>query len=133
VSAGRGRAGSEIARRLEAWLVVLVALHSFAVAVFLLFFTEWGVRFGGWSAAEPLFFARQAGVFHVVVAVGYLLEYFRYRGVSLLVTTKTIAVVFLGSMFLVDGGPWAVPLSAAGDAAMAVVVFAVHRLARQAD
>jgi hypothetical protein len=31
----------------------------------------------------------------------------------------------------VDGGPWAVPLSAAGDAAMGVVVWAVHTRARR--
>lgn len=117
--------------RLEGWLVVLIALHSFVVACFLLFLTEWGARFGGWGEVSPLFFARQAGVFHVVVAIGYLIEWFRYRGVVLLLTTKCIAVLFLGAMWLVDGGPWAVPLSAAGDAAMALVVLAVHRWARQ--
>ena len=43
----------------------------------------------------PLFFPRQAGAFHFVVAAVYLVEYFRYRGVLLLVMTKSIAVVFL--------------------------------------
>jgi hypothetical protein len=130
VSAAASADGRTRLRRLEGWLVVLIALHSLSVAFFLLFLTEWGVRFGGWGEASPLFFARQAGVFHVVVAVGYLIEWFRHRGVVLLVTTKAIAVLFLGAMYLIDGGPWAVPLSAAGDAAMALAVLVVHRLAR---
>lgn len=117
-------------RRLEAWLVVLIALHSLTVAFFLLFLTQWGARFGGWGELSPLFFARQAGIFHVVVAAGYLIEWFRYRGVIFLVTTKAIAVVFLGAMYLLNGEPWAVPLSAAGDAAMGLAVLVVHRRAR---
>ena len=127
-ASGAGREGPWA--RLEGWLVVLIALHSLTVAFFLLVLTEWGARFGGWGEASPLFFARQAGVFHVVAAFGYLIEWFRYRGIVFLVTTKCIAVVFLGAMWLVDGGPWAVPFSAAGDAAMGLVVFAVHRKAR---
>ena len=59
------------------------------------FATEWGARFGGFPSPLPLFFPRQAGAFHFVVAAIYLVEYFRYRGVCLLVMTKSIAVVFL--------------------------------------
>ena len=40
-------------RRLESLYVQLVALHSYAVAFFLLFLTRWGVSFGGWSELEP--------------------------------------------------------------------------------
>ena len=114
-------------RALENWLVVLIALHSFVVAAFLLFLTRWGARFGGWPEVQPLFFARQAGVFHFVVGAAYLIEWFRYRGVAVLVTAKSIAVVFLLAMFLLDGGPWPLPLSAIGDGAMAAVAFAVDR------
>ena len=71
--------------RLEKWLIVLVSAHSFAVGSFLLFATRWGTAFGGWAEVEPLFFARQAGIFHFVVATSYLIEYFRYRGVVLVV------------------------------------------------
>jgi hypothetical protein len=112
-------------------LVVLVALHSLAVGFFLTFVTTWGVAFGGWTDVHPLFFPRQAGVFHFVVAAGYLIEYFRYRGVLLMVTAKCIAVVFLVDATWRYGGPWAVPVSAVGDAAMAVVVlFAFWRAKR---
>jgi hypothetical protein len=114
-------------RALENWLVVLIVLHSAAVGFFLLFFTGWGTRFGGWPDVHPLFFARQAGIFHFVVGAAYLIEWFRYRGVAVLVTAKCLAVVFLLGMFAVDGGPWPLPLSALGDGAMALVVVAVDR------
>jgi hypothetical protein len=112
--------------RLERALVVLIALHSVGVGVTLLFLTEWGLRLGGWTDVHPLFFARQAGIFHFVVATGYLIEYFRYRGVVLLVTTKSFAVVFLVAMSLVENVPWLVPASAVADGLMGLVVFFVH-------
>ena len=75
---------------------------------------------------RPLFFPRQVGVFHLVVACAYLIEYFRYRGVMVLVTTKAIAVFFLVTMMAVDRLPWVVPISALGDGVMAVAVLTVH-------
>jgi len=116
-------------RRLERWLVVLIALHSYAVGFFLLFLTRWGVTFGGWDNVTTLFFPRQAGIFHVVVATGYLIEYFRYRGVVLMVCAKFTAVVFLFAMMAVGDAPWAVPLSAIGDGLMGIVVVWIHRKA----
>lgn len=113
--------------RTERALVVLIALHSLAVGFFLLFATRWGATFGGWERVEPLFFARQAGIFHFVVAAGYLHEHFRYRGVSLLLLTKATAVVFLLAMWGIDPRPWSVPFSAAGDGLMGFAVYFVHR------
>jgi hypothetical protein len=123
--ASRSEQGS--ARRLETTLVVLIALHSFLVGLFLLFLTRWGAAFGGWGEPRPLFFPRQVGVFHLVVVWGYLWEYFRYRGVTFLVVTKCIAVVFLIIMATVDGGPWVLPVSAVGDGLMGLAVYLLHR------
>ncbi len=120
-------------RAAENWLVVLIALHSFAVGFFLLFVTRWGTRFGGWPDVRPLFFARQAGIFHFVVAATYLIEWFRYRGVVVLVMAKSLAVVFLLGMFAVDGGPWPLPLSALGDGVMAAIAIAVDKRRRQQE
>ena len=116
-------------RRLEWWLIVLIALHSYTVGFFLLFVTEWGVAFGGWENVTTLFFPRQAGIFHFVIASGYLIEYFRYRGVVLMVTAKFTAVVFLFGMMAVGETSWAVPLSAVGDGLMGVAVVWIHRKA----
>ena len=119
--------------RAETWLIVLIAIHSYAVGFFLLFLTRWGADFGGWGEVSPLFFARQAGIFHVVVATGYLNEYFRYGGISLLLTAKIMAVLFLVSMMMVaEPAPWTIPLSAVGDGLMGLVAYLVHRKAQLA-
>jgi hypothetical protein len=116
--------------RVERWLIVLIALHSLGVGVALLAFTDWSAAFGGWGQAEPRFFAQQGGVFHIVVALGYLLEYLRHRGVGLLVLAKSIAVVFLVSVTILgEAVTWVVPISALTDAMMAAAVLIVHRWA----
>ena len=113
--------------RFERALVVLVALHSFVVGLFLVLVPEWGARFGGFGAVSPLFFARQAGAFHFVAATAYLVEYFRYRGVLLLVITKSVAVAFLLMTSVLDTVPWVVPLSGVADGFMALAVVLLRR------
>lgn len=116
-------------RRLERWLVILIALHSYAVGVMLAAVPEWTLGFAGFGAVEPLFFVRQAGVFHLVAATGYLLEYRQRRGVSLMLFAKTTAVVFL----LVAspwGIAWSVPFSGVADGLMGVAVLVVRRQGR---
>jgi len=121
-------------QRAETCLIVLIAIHSYTVGFFLLFLTRWGTAFGGWGDVTPLFFARQAGIFHVVVATGYLYEYFRYRGIGLLLTAKILAVLFLTSMMMVaEPAPWSIPLSAVGDGLMGLVAYLVHRKAQESD
>ncbi len=126
--AGAGVEASGRARLLSAW-VVLVALHSYAVGGFLLFATEWGVRFGGFGDVSPLFFARQAGIFHFVLATAYLVERFAYGGIVILLAAKATAVVFLVAMWLLGVDSWTVPLSAVGDGAMGLAAFALARRA----
>jgi hypothetical protein len=119
------------AERLEGLLILLVSLHSYAIGIVLLFATEAGLRFGGWSGdAAPLFFARQGGVFHLVVATGYLAEYARHRGVTLLLVAKATAMVFLVGSSLLGTTPWCVPLSGVADGLMGLVVVIAHRWAR---
>jgi hypothetical protein len=111
---------------IEKALIILVALHSVAIGVGALVATEWGLKFGGFAGASPLFFPRQVGVFHIVAASAYLIEFFQYRGVAILITAKTIAVVFLMTMMAMERLPWVVPFSAVGDALMVLAVLAVH-------
>lgn len=125
-----GPAGSLPWPRLLRWLLVLVALHSYAVGFFLLFLTEWGARFGGFGVVTPPFFARQAGIFHFVLATGYVIEQFRYGGVALVLTAKATAVVFLVAMVLAGVDAWSVPLSALGDGLMGLAIWFVSRRAR---
>ncbi len=114
--------------RHEHALVILVALHSFIVGAMLFVAPQWTMTFAGWERIEPVFFGRQAGVFHVVLATAYLLEYRRYRGVSILITAKIIAVIFLTGATVVDPLPWAVSTSGLLDGLMAIVVWWVHRI-----
>ena len=114
---------------IERWLVLLVALHSFGIGTGLLLVPVWALTFGGWVEIPPLFFPRQAGVFHFVLAIGYLLEYRQTRGVRLLLTAKSLATVFLIGATLLTSVPWLVPFAGVADGMMAVAVLWVRRMA----
>lgn len=112
---------------LERWLVWLIAAHSVAIGVVLLAVPAWAVRFAGWEGAHPLFFPRQAGVFHLVVASGYLLEYHRSQRVTLLVVTKALACTFLLASAAFTDAAWSVLFSGVTDGAMGLAVLLVHQ------
>ncbi len=114
----------------ERWLIILVALHSMAIAAMFFLAPNWTVRFGGWDSLDPVFFAYQAGAFHVALATAYLIEHFKYGGIACLVAAKTIALVFLMVTPIFISVPWAVPVSGLGDGAMAALVLLVHRRVR---
>ena len=124
--ASAGRIGESRAHLLSVW-VVLVALHSYGVGTFLLFATEWGARFGGFGAVSPLFFARQAGIFHFVIATTYLVERFVYGGAVILLMTKVTAVVFLLAMWALGVDAWSMLPSIAADAAMGIATWMLVR------
>lgn len=111
----------------ERALIILIALHSIIVGVMLLFFAEWAIKFAGWSGADPIFFIWQAGAFHFVLVTGYLVEYFRWRSISLLLIAKTIAFIFLIGGSVLTDTPWSVWFSGLADGAMALVAYLVHR------
>ena len=111
----------------ERILIVLIALHSYMVGAMLFAVPDWALRFGGWDGIQPIFFGRQAGVFHFALATAYLIEYFRYRGIATLLTAKSIAVAFLLGTWLLSSQPWAVLISGVGDGLMALVVVLVRR------
>lgn len=107
---------------------MLVAAHSVGVGLVLLVAGDWGTALGGWGTVTPAFFVRQFGVFHFAIAAAYLIEYVRYRGVSILLTAKLIAVGSLSATLFIDGGPWAVGAAALGDGLMGLVVWRLaHR------
>jgi len=111
----------------ETWLIVLVALHSLVIAFAFFSGPHILVRFGGGEKIEPVFFAYQAGAFHVALATAYLIEYFKYRGITVLLAAKSIAFVFLLVTPIFVSVPWAVPFSGVADGAMALLVWWVHR------
>jgi hypothetical protein len=66
----------------------------------------------------------QGGVFHLVLATGYLLEYHLRRGVQLLVVAKASAFVFLLSVSA-TGAPWIVLVSGVTDGLMGALILAL--------
>jgi hypothetical protein len=128
---------ADLARRVDwAWLervyVILVALHTFAVGAGLFFVPAWALRFGGWQVVPPLFFPRQAAIFHFILGIAYLEEHRRFGGVSLLVMAKTFAVVFLVGAALLASVPWFVPAAGVADGLMGLLAWLLHRRARSA-
>lgn len=113
--------------RLERAFVAAVVLHSAGIGLALLFFTAPGLALGGYADVRPLFFPRQAGAFHLVVAAAYAIEYLRYRGLLVMITAKAIAVLFLVGILATGTQPWVVPVSAAGDAGMGLVALWLQR------
>ena len=116
-----------LTERHEWLLIVLVALHSAIIGVVFILAPNWTMQFGGWERIEPVFFGRQAGAFHIVLAAGYLMEFACYRGIRLIVIAKSIAFVFLLVYTILDPLPWAVPTSGVLDGLMALVVWWVYR------
>ena len=119
------------ARGVRLW-VWLVAAHSATVGLALLLAPDLVARFAGFGAVSPPFFARQAGVFHLVLAAGYLLEQRRGGEVTLLVTAKATAFAFLTGSWLAGASAWSVPFSGLSDGAMGLVAWWLWRRARSA-
>jgi hypothetical protein len=118
----------------ERWLVVLITAHTVGVGAMLLLVPAWSCSvFGGWSEVGPLFFPRQSGIFHFILAFAYLRDYFRSGSVSLMVAAKGLAFVFLLGCTALDHVPWVVPFSAITDGMMGVTIFVVHRAVRSAS
>lgn len=114
--------------RLETLVLVLVAMHSIGVSITMLSIPHWVSTFGGWGPVANPFFVRQGGVFHLVLALGYLMEYFPGRGLRLVLTAKSIATVFLLSAWLLDpAAPWALLLAGISDGAMGFTLFLIRR------
>jgi len=122
-----------LARRLEWWLVTLIAAHTFAVGVALLAVPAWALRFGGWTALPPLFFPRQAGVFHLVVGTGYVAEFRRSRGILLLLTAKACATLFLLGATVLSSVPWFVTFAGVTDGLMGAAALAARALVSRAE
>jgi len=112
-------------QRLEAVGVALVVLHSLLVGILLIFLTGWTLEFAGFNNSVNFFFPRQSGAFHIVIAIGYALEYRRSRGITLILLAKFTAVVFL-LMLSSWNEAWSVPFSGITDGLMLVGMAFLH-------
>lgn len=117
-------------RKFEDVGVFLVALHSFLIGIMLIFATAWILDFAGWSQVSHLFFPRQSGAFHIILAAGYLMEYRAYKTIRLMLLAKATAVVFLLIMSPWKEA-WSVPFSGIFDGLMLVGMAFIHRMAKR--
>jgi hypothetical protein len=122
-----------LTERHEWLLITLVALHSSIIGLVFILAPNFTMQFGGWERIDPVFFGRQAGAFHIVLAAGYLMEFAKYRGVRLILIAKSFAFLFLLAYTIIDPLPWAVPASGVIDGLMALVVWWVHRQTGSGD
>ncbi|MGF1509786.1 MAG: hypothetical protein ACFB9M_09840 [Myxococcota bacterium] len=118
-------------RRLRDWVVVLVVLHSYGVMFMLLFLPQTTLALGGFASTESVFFVRQGGVFHGVVATGYLMEFRRFQTTQLAIFAKVVATTFLMiSWFWLNAAPM-ILLAAVGDGIMGVALWVLDRHSRE--
>ena len=107
--------------------LILVAIHSFVVGINLISFPpEWMQQFGFNTITEN-FFKVQGGVFHVVMAIAYLLASWKpveYRIMIIFaIIAKFVATLFLTIYFLVNGSGIVILLSAISDFTMGIILL----------
>lgn len=109
----------------ESLLVTVAIVQGLLLGVWLGGFPVSALRMGGFPTA-PAFFVRWAGVLHVVLAVGYALEWIRARRTTLLVVAKAATALFLGVAWITGGLPWLMILAVVLEAALATAGALLH-------
>jgi len=104
----------------------LVAAHSFCVGLGLIFLPDALLSFFGFTPGGERFFRAQAGVFHFVMVVVYVMAALRCASspdsTYLAIAAKFIAMVFLISYYLLAVPIWLVLLSGLVDGAFGVLI-----------
>jgi len=104
------------AEQVETALVVAAVSQGVLLGGWLALLPDLALRAGGFPSA-PAFFVRLAGLLHLVLALGYALDWTRSRRVTLLVAAKAATALFLVAAWIGEGLPGllvgAVPLEAA--------------------
>jgi len=109
----------------------LVALHSFVVAIALMFSPSWFMQqFGYQEIGEP-FFKVQAGIFHIVMVAAYLFgakDIIQNRiMIQFTYVIKFIATIFLISYYLLVDSILVIFLSGIGDLIMGIIILYFYK------
>jgi len=107
-------------------LVGLAVAEGALVGTWLCGLPALALRMGGFPPA-PFFFVRWAGVLHLLLAVGYALEWLRFRRVTLLVAAKAVTAIFLLATLLAEGLPSLMILALGLEAGMALTGALLYR------
>ena len=111
--------------------LVLVALHSIAVGINLISFPpEWMTEFG-FTTITNNFFKVQGGVFHIVMAIAYLLAAWKpveYRILIVFsISAKGIATIFLFTYYLIYPTTVMILISGIVDFLMGLCLFILYK------
>ncbi len=119
------------------FVLTLVSIHSFLVGVGLILFPGELIEYVGFQFVHEKFFQTQAGVFHIILSIGYILPVINYNNFKNLVIfsiiVKIIAALFLFIYFLFFDSIVCVLLSGCGDCAMAVLLLYVYHNKQKRD
>ncbi|MEW6413540.1 MAG: hypothetical protein AB1483_13875 [Candidatus Zixiibacteriota bacterium] len=109
----------------------LVGIHSIVVGFGLIFLPPSYVPFFGFAPFAEKFFPVQGGVFHLVMAVAYIMAAVRperYPGLIILsFVAKLMAAAFLLTYYILIDRIWMVLFSGVGDALMGLVIYLLYR------
>jgi len=112
------------------YFIYLMAIHSVAVALGLIFLPTKFLTYFGINGYSGRFFQMQSGVFHIVMSIAYLYAVIDLKRspafVYFAIYAKSIATVFLLSVFFLSESGWVIIVSAFGDAAMAIILFFLY-------
>lgn len=118
-------------QRWLALLILLIALHSIVLGVFIFFFTEFFYRIFFNADMENFFFVRQSGLFLFCLGLFYCAPLTdlagRHRLIVAIVLTKVAAVLFLLTHAEAAANPAIILLAAVVDGGMALLLTAVYR------
>lgn len=110
-------------------LLWLIAIHSFIIGVMMISGTLDVFKFFGFPYHGG-FFTIQAGVFHLVLAMGYLMTAYNLNKQSLLIwfciSAKLMAAVFLLLYFAVFEPIWMILISGAVDLLMGLLLLQAY-------
>jgi hypothetical protein len=119
--------------KILALLVMLVALHSLLLGIFIYFFTDLFYQLFFHTRVENIFYVRQAGLFLFCLGLFYvsILSNIKQRHplITVLIATKFLAVVFLISNARFTSVPTMILLAAVGDGSMALLLALLYRKA----
>ena len=111
-------------------LLWLLGVHSFIVGVGMILLPASQMTFFGLAVVTEKFFPVQAGVFHFVLALAYILagkDVDRFHGLVILtILAKFTATVFLFTYYFFIKQAWIILLSGIGDFLMGALVLLAY-------
>lgn len=110
--------------------LVLISIHSFIVGILLMLLSASAIKYFGFIGYEDNFFRVQGGIFHVVMAMAYMLpviNFSKHHSIMIfIIIAKITATVFLISYYLISAPIITVLLSGISDFAMGIIMLFLY-------